>query len=110
VSTIPYLAARARAIIERYDAIESDDDPGYHQRVDAAIDLIEPARELVEAVGAGPQFAPEGEPDIYRDLWEANMPRGSGCMYFAIPGEQPIHVTDEQARYILAYLSEGERS
>jgi hypothetical protein len=56
-----------------------------------------------------PRFAPEGEPDKYRDLWEENMPRVSGRMYFAIPGEQPIHVGDEQAHHILAYLSEQER-
>lgn len=61
-----------------------------------------------EAREVEPQFAPEGEPDEYRDLWDANMPRASGCMYFAIPGEQPIHVDDEQAHHILAYLSEQE--
>lgn len=53
-----------------------------------------------------PEFAPEGVPDKYRDLWDENVPRVSSCMYFAIPGEQPIHVDDEQAHHILAYLSE----
>ena len=50
-------------------------------------------------------FQSEGYPDKYRDLWNENMPRVSGSMYFAIPGEQPIHVTDEQARRILVMLS-----
>lgn len=54
-------------------------------------------------------FAPEGEPDRFRDLWNENMPRVSGRMYFAIPGEQPLHVTDEQAHYIMTYLSEENR-
>lgn len=41
----------------------------------------------------------------YVSLWESNMPRVSGRMYFAIPGEQPIHVTDDQALRILEMLS-----
>jgi len=56
-----------------------------------------------------PEFEHPDFPDKYRDLWEENMPRVSGCMYFAIPGEQPIHVTDEEAKHILAYLSEKNR-
>jgi hypothetical protein len=56
-----------------------------------------------------PAFAPDGEADKYRDLWNENMPRVSGRMYFAIPGEQPIHVSDELARLILTHLSETER-
>lgn len=51
------------------------------------------------------QFRYPDDPDRYRDLWEENMPRVSGCMYFAIPGEQPIHVSDEEALHILSYLS-----
>lgn len=54
-------------------------------------------------------FAPEGEPDRFRDLWNESMPRVSSYMYFAIPGEQPLHVTDEQAHYIMTYLSEENR-
>lgn len=50
----------------------------------------------------------EGLTGKYLDLWRENMPRVSGCMYFAIPGEQPLHVSDEQARRILAILSEEE--
>lgn len=63
-----------------------------------------------EATGSGAVgFRPEGEPDEYRDLWAENMPRVSGRMYFAIPGEQPIHVSDEQARRVLEMLSEDAR-
>lgn len=47
----------------------------------------------------------QGGPRDYVSLWEANMPRVSGSMYFAIPGEQPIHVTDDQALRILEMLS-----
>ena len=52
-----------------------------------------------------PAFKSKYEPDEYRDLWVENMPRVSGRMYFAIPGEQPIHVDDDQARRILEILS-----
>lgn len=55
---------------------------------------------------AGAQRVPEFHPGELRDLWEDNMPRVSGCMYFAIPGEQPIHVSDDEARHIIGYLSE----
>lgn len=61
------------------------------------------------ALASEPDFIPEGEPDELRDLWAANMPRVSGCMYFAIPGEQPIHLDDDEARHVLAYLSEKRR-
>lgn len=163
--------AKAQGALAKYDAAcaEPDDDPGYFKRTDAAIDLVEPLRALInppatletpgeiadrcmthrghgpdrfgygeaytmrpvtarrialEAAEAGiqaaweswepedapglvevPAFQPEGRPDIYRDLWEENMPRVSGCMYFAIPGEQPIHVRDDQARRIMEMIS-----
>lgn len=63
--------------------------------------LIQAAREAQTA----PDFEPEGVPDKFRDLYNDNMPRVSSCMWFAIPGEQPIHVDDDQARRILAMLS-----
>lgn len=56
-----------------------------------------------------PGFDHEDYPDKYRDLWNENMPRMSGRMYFAIPGEQPIHLSDDEAKHILAYLSEKNR-
>ena len=42
--------AEARAALAQYDAAvaEPDDDPGYHKRVDAALDCIEPLRALIE--------------------------------------------------------------
>ena len=52
-----------------------------------------------------PAFKSEYYPDKYRDLWVGNMPRVSGYMYFAIPGEQPISVDDDQARRFLEILS-----
>lgn len=55
-----------------------------------------------------PQFKPADQPDKYRDLLDANLPRVSGCMWFAIPGEQPIIVTDEQATLFMKILSEDE--
>jgi len=55
-----------------------------------------------------PAFAPEGQPDRYRDMYYENTAR-HGYMYFAIPGEQPIHVGDDEAKHILAYLSEKNR-
>lgn len=58
-----------------------------------------------EPVVKAPAFKPDYEPDKYRDLWIENMPHASGRMYFAIPGEQPIHVSDELARHILETLS-----
>jgi len=39
---------KARAILARYDAIDSDDDPGYHDRVDAAIDGLGALRAFIE--------------------------------------------------------------
>lgn len=56
-----------------------------------------------------PDFAPADEPDEYRDLWEGNMPHLSGCIWLALPGEQPVHLPDELARHVLATLSEHER-
>lgn len=44
------LIAAARVPLARYDAIDSDDDPGYHARVDAAFDLITHARRLIDAL------------------------------------------------------------
>ena len=52
-----------------------------------------------------PAFKSKYYPDKYRDLWVENMPRVSGYMYFAIPGEQPIGVDEDQARRILEMLS-----
>jgi len=63
--------------------------------------IIERLRRLIEP----PAFLPDDMPDKYRDLWNANMPRVSGCMYFAIPGEQPMHVEDDQALRIMQMLS-----
>ena len=42
--------AEARAALAQYDAAiaEPDDDPGYHKRVDAALDCIEPLRAIIE--------------------------------------------------------------
>lgn len=56
-----------------------------------------------------PTFADYYYEDKYRDLWDRNMPRVSGCIYLAIPGEQPIHLDDEDALFFMSYLSERER-
>lgn len=53
------------------------------------------------------QRAQEELSGMFLDLWNEHMPHSSGHMYFAIPGEQPIHVDDEEALHILAYLSES---
>lgn len=75
-------------------------------RSDVETALVQAARMARET--AAP-FAREGDPDKFRDLWTENMPRVSGSMYFSIPGEQPIHLDDDQARRILAMLSEEAR-
>ena len=64
--------------------------------------LIDAAR---QAAGTEPDFEPLDYPDKYRDLWNENMPSVSGSMYFSIPGEQPIHLTDDQAERVLKMLS-----
>lgn len=56
-----------------------------------------------------PEFAPPGEPDTLRDPWAENMPRVSGRVCLAVPGEQPIPLEDDAARDVLASLSERAR-
>lgn len=50
--TLPALVERLTSALAAYDAIESDDDPGYHARVDAAINALTPARDLLAALAA----------------------------------------------------------
>lgn len=69
--------------------------------IERSVWVIERLRRLIEPSA----FLPDDVPDKYRDLWNANMPRVSGCMYFAIPGEQPITVEDDQALRFLQMLS-----
>lgn len=105
------IAAIARANDALAQAERSCDADGMDEIFEARDELIGAVGDLIEALAnrTEPQFAPEGEPDKYRDLWNANMPRVSGCMWFAIPGEQPIILDDDQARHVLAYLSETNR-
>lgn len=78
-----------------------------------ALDDVLPWREQVDMNTLRAELVREASQLVlkagkYRDLWDSNMPRLSGRMYFAMPGEQPIHVTDEQAYQILVMLSEEE--
>lgn len=105
-------AARYAAAIKLLKEYDSQQNPphslsGYNMQ---AYKLASALRSLLkvsttEQVQETAAFKPDDRPDIYRDLWNENMPRVSGCMYFAIPGEQPIHVADDQARRILEMLS-----
>ena len=48
-------AIQLKTAVNAYDdvaAINPDDEPGYHRRVDAALDVLEPARQLIEAMSA----------------------------------------------------------
>lgn len=68
--------AEARKVLEKYDAAIAgpDDDPGYHKRMDAALDCIEPFRALIEpaAVDESVEEIAAGIQDrVYRD-WLTN--------------------------------------
>ncbi|UOE45940.1 hypothetical protein [Agromyces larvae] len=99
----PFRAARLAEVSSSVKQIAT---AAVHAGIQAAWESWEPDD---YAPAPEPEFAPDGEEDEFRDLWNANTPRVSGCMYFAIPGEPPIHLDDEQARHILAYLSEQKR-
>lgn len=62
--------------------------------------------------GDAPDFRPEGEPDSYRDL-AGEFVEGFGEWpgYFTVPGfPDRVNATHDQARRILAMLSEDERN
>lgn len=106
--------AEARAALAQWEVGMGDGCYSEHDYPhEATVKMAAALRALIEDDRApeeptAPQFAPDGEPDEYRDAYYRSM-TAHGYMYFAIPGEQPIHVGDDEAKHILAYLSEKNR-